>query len=424
MIGGFRPRTPMPEIVRALRHRNYRLYFIGQMFSLVGTWMQQIAMSWLVYRLTGSVLLLGVVSFAGQIPILLLAPLGGLWADRADRRRLLIGTQAGALVQAVLLAVLTVSGAVQPWHLVALALILGTINAVDVPARQSFFVQLVDRREDLPNAIALNSFAMNGARLVGPALAGLVVSRVGEAVCFMLNAASYLAVLLALAAVRTRDTPRAAVQLGRALADGFRYAFGHAAVRSLLVLIAVLSFAATPYAVLMPAVAREVFGGGAGTFGLLMTCAGGGAVLGTLALAARRSVHGLERAIGAAPFVVGLAVLAFANGGRLWLAVPCLIAIGYGLITAVASGNTAIQTLVRDELRGRVMSIFTMSFLGIAPLGALAAGAAADRLGVRTTLSLGGLAAIAAGGWFARVRPLVGEALSQAAGSSGARGRP
>jgi len=408
----------MPEIVRALRHRNYRLYFAGQMFSLVGTWMQQIAMGWLTWRLTGSTLLLGVVSFAGQIPILLLAPLGGLWSDRADRRRLLIGTQACALAQAVALAGLTVTGAVQPWHLVTAALVLGCINAVDVPARQSFFVQLVERREDLPNAIALNSFAMNGARLVGPAAAGLIVAAVGEAVCFALNAASYLAVLLALAAIRTRSAKRAASGLRRALADGFRYAFGTPAVRGLLGLIAAVSFAATPYAVLMPAFARDVFAGGAATFGLLMTCAGGGAVVGTVVLAARRSARGLDRTIAAAPFVVGTGVLAFAASGRLWLAVPALMAVGFGIISAVAGGNTALQTLVRDELRGRVMSIFTMSFLGIAPLGALAAGAAAEHLGVRATLALGALATIAAGIAFLRVRARLAQALDQAASAA------
>ncbi|GAB4443536.1 MAG: MFS transporter [Rhodocyclaceae bacterium] len=406
----------MPEIARALRHRNYRLYFVGQMFSLVGTWMQQIAMGWLTYRLTGSALLLGVVSFAGQIPILLLAPFGGLWSDRADRRRLLIGTQAAALLQAVVLAGLSASAMVQPWHLVAAALALGGINAVDIPARQSFFVQLVERREDLPNAIALNSFAMNGARLIGPAAAGLIVAALGEAVCFALNAASYLAVLIALATIRTRGATRAASGLRTALADGFRYAFGTPAVRSLLALIALTSFAATPYAVLMPAFAREVFGGGAGTFGMLMTCAGAGAVLGTVALAARRSARGLDRVIAASPFVVGGGVLVFAASGRLWLAAPALMAIGFGIISAIAGGNTAIQTLVRDELRGRVMAIFTMSFLGVAPLGALAAGAAAELFGVRATLAAGALATIAAGFAFLRVRARVAQALDQAAG--------
>jgi MFS family permease len=395
----------MPDFLRALKHRNYRLYFAGQVVSLVGTWMQHVAMSWLAYRLTGSVLVLGLVGFAGQIPILLLAPFGGVWSDRWDRRRLLIATQLAAMVQALMAAALTLLDAVAAWQLVLLALTLGAINAVDIPARQSLLVQLVDEREDLPNAIALNSMAMNGARLVGPSLAGVMVSWVGEGVCFLINAASYLTVLLALLAVRVGPRALPPATSGSALKEGFVYAFGKRGIRSLLLLVAVVSFSATPYTVLMPVYAREIYGGDARTLGLLLGCAGGGALAGTIYLAARRSLDGLVRVIGLAPVIAGLGLLVLAASHSLWLAVPALVAVGFGVISAVASGNTLIQSRVRDELRGRVMSIFTMAFLGVAPLGSLAAGALASAIGAPWTLTFGGLCCVAAGLAFLRLRP-------------------
>jgi MFS family permease len=398
----------MSAILRALKHRNYRLYFAGQVVSLVGTWMQHVAMSWLAYRLTDSVLVLGLVGFAGQIPILLLAPFGGVWSDRLDRRRLLIATQAAAMLQALILAALTLLQAVAAWQLVLLALALGAINAVDIPARQSLLVQLVDAREDLPNAIALNSMAMNGARLAGPSLAGVMVSWVGEGVCFLINALSYLTVLLALLAVRIgrREAPRATA--GSAMKEGFAYAFGKRGIRSLLLLVAVVSFTATPYTVLMPVYAREIYGGDARTLGLLLGCAGGGALAGTIYLAARRSLDGLVRVIGLAPVITGVALVVFAFSRSLWLAAPALVAAGFGVISTVASGNTLIQSRVRDDLRGRVMSIFTMAFLGVAPLGSLAAGALASAVGAPWTLTLGGLCCLAAGLDFRRRRSAAG----------------
>lgn len=400
----------MPPILRALKHRNYRLYFGGQVVSLVGTWMQQVAMSWLAYRLTGSVLMLGLVGFAGQIPVLLLAPFGGLWSDRVDRRRLLIATQSAAMLQALVLAGLTLAHALEPWHLVLLALLLGAINAVDIPARQSLLVQLVDARDDLPNAIALNSMAMNGARLVGPSLAGLMVSLVGEGICFLVNAASYLTVLLALLAVRLAPLPAAPRTPGSALKQGFAYAFGKRGIRSLLLLVAVVSFTATPYTVLMPVYAKEVYGGDARILGLLLGCAGAGALAGTVYLAARQSLDGLVRVIALAPMLAGAGLLVFAFSRSLWLALPALLAVGFGVICTVASGNTLIQSRVRDDLRGRVMSIFTMAFLGIAPLGSLAAGALASAVGAPVTLFAGGLCCIAAGIAFLRRQPAAGAA--------------
>ncbi|MBS1138436.1 MAG: arabinose efflux permease family protein [Proteobacteria bacterium] len=325
----------MPAIVRALRHRNYRLYFGGQLVSLVGTWMQQIAMSWLAYRLTDSVLVLGLVGFAGQIPVLVFAPFGGMWSDRVNRRRILIATQSAAMVQAIVLAALTLSQAVQPWHLVALALVLGTINAIDIPARQAFVVHLVDDRADLSNAIALNSFAMNAARLLGPTVAGVVLSVVGEGICFLLNAVSYLTVLLALVAIRSGPQAVSSRPMASALRQGFRYAFGHDAIRSLLLLVAVVSFTATPYTVLMPVYAKQIFGGDARTLGLLLGCAGGGALAGTVYLAARKSLDGLERVIALAPVLAGAGLLAFAFSRSLWVAAPALLAVGFGVISTV-----------------------------------------------------------------------------------------
>lgn len=387
----------MPELLRALSHRNYRLYFSGQLFSLAGTWMQRIAMSWLVYRLTGSTLMLGVVSFAGQIPVLVLAPFGGVFSDRYDQRVMLLWTQSLALVQALLLAALTLSGRVQPWHLTLMALSLGIINAIDTPVRQAFVVQLVGNRADLGNAIALNSFTMNAARFIGPSIAGVVVGLAGEGVCFLINAASYLAVILALRAMITgKPEKRAHAPAGEAILQGLRYAFGVPGIRQLLILVAAVSFFVTPYVVLLPYFAREVYAGGAQTFGFLSAAAGAGALLGTLHLASQQGVGGLSRLIGRAALVAGVALAAFAVSRELWLAVTALVVLGFCVISIIASANTLIQAMVKDALRGRVMSLFTMAFLGVAPLGGLAAGWVAEHLGPRTTLLACAAAAIGA----------------------------
>lgn len=376
----------LPHALRALRHRNYRLYFSGQVISLVGTWMQQIAMSWLAYRLTGSPLVLGVVAFSGQIPILLLAPFGGVLADRFDRRRLLMVSQSLALTQALLLSALTATGRIEPWHLALMALFLGTVNAVDVPARQALTAHLVADKGDLSNAIALNSFTMNGARLVGPSIAGLTVALLGEALCFLLNALSYLAVLLALSAMRLPREESKRQAAGQALREGFAYAFGTPWMRNTLFLVASLSFFITSYATLMPVVAHRVFGGGAHTYGLLMACAGGGALLGTLFLASRKEGSGLARTIAWSAPMTGMALAIFSLSSALWLAIPALAVIGFGMLVSVAGANTRIQTGVKNELRGRVMALFSMAFLGISPLGALAAGGAASLFGTQATL--------------------------------------
>lgn len=395
----------MPPIVRALRHRDYRLYFSGQFVSLIGTWMQHVAMSWLAYRLSGSAWVLGLVAFAGQIPALVLAPIGGAIADRLDRRRVLIATQIVAAGQALVLTVITALHLVVPAQLIVLALLLGCVNAMEIPARQSYFVHLVADRDDLSNAIALNSFALNSARLVGPGLGGMVVGWAGETVCFGINAASYATVLLALLALRVRTARRRDGAVLADIADGFRYAFGHAAVRTMLLVVAATSFAATPYTTLMPLFARDIFGGDARTLGLMMACSGAGAIAGTIYLAWRSEVRGIERSIGRALLIAALGVAVYSRSEALWLALPALFATGLGVITAIAGSNTLIQSLVRDELRGRVMALFTMAFLGIAPLGSLVGGALAERIGAPYTLAISALVVLGVALAFRRVTP-------------------
>lgn len=377
----------MPVFLRALASRNYRLYFFGQLISLAGTWMQQIAMVWLAYRLSNSALVLGSVAFMSQIPILLFGSFAGVWTDRFDRRRLLLVSQSLAMVQASLLAVLAWQNWATPGYLIVLAFCLGCINALDVPARQAIAVQLVDDPADLPNAIALNSLLMNSARFVGPALAGFVVAEVGEALCFVLNALSYLAVLLALRAIRLPEHHGGESKSARqALAEGYRYVFDHPSILRSLGLVAAVSFFAAPYAVLMPLFAREIFAGDARTFGFLVGSAGAGSLLASFYLASRSEVTGLAgRVAWAAPAVGGCLAL-FALTPSLWLAYPVLMALGFCLILTVAGSNTLIQTRVENAFRGRVMSLFSIAFLGIAPLGSFAVGSLAHGLGVRPTL--------------------------------------
>ncbi len=395
----------MPDLLRALHSRDYRIYFCGQLVSLAGTWMQQVAMSWLAYRLTGSALILGLVALSSQLPILLFAPLGGLWSDRYDRRRVLLWTQSLSLGQALLLSLLTWLEMITPGLLIGLALLLGCINAADFPARQAFSVQLVARREDLPNAIALNSFLMNATRFVGPSLAGIVLNLAGEVLCFLLNALSYLAVLLALTAIRSAPPSSAAhAPALQALREGFAYAFGHRRIRRSLLLVAGISFLVAPYTVLMPLFAREIFHGDAQTFGLLLGCAGLGALSASINLARRTSTDGLAAFIGYTAPAAGLALLLFASTTQLWLAYPALMALGFCLISTIAGNNTLVQTQVDNDFRGRVMAIFSMSFLGIAPLGSFAVGSIAHLIGVRPTLAGCGVLMLIAGGVYRHAR--------------------
>jgi MFS family permease len=389
--------TALPHPLRALRARDFRLYFAGQLVSVAGTWMQQIAMAWLAYRLTHSALVLGLLGFASQIPILLFAPLGGVWSDRVDRRRLMMTTQVLAMLQALTLAVLAWQGWATPALLIGLAFVLGCINAIDVPARQSLVVHLVGDRALLSNAIALNSFMMNATRFVGPALAGLIVAWAGEAVCFLINALSYLAVLVALAALRTRPGSGAAKPALHALREGLAYTLGHRDIRLFLMLVAAVSFLVVPYVAMMPLYARTVLGGDARTFGLLVSSAGAGSLLASVFLASHRSIDRLARRVGRAAILAGAALAGFALNDAAVLAYPILMVLGFAVVLVAAGSNTLLQSWVRDDVRGRVMAIFTMAFLGIAPLGNLAMGSLTHAFGIRPAFLLFGTLAVLAG---------------------------
>jgi MFS family permease len=397
------PRRSLELLLRAFKYRNYRLFFGGQCLSLIGTWMQSVALSWLVYRLTGSPLLLGVTGFASQAPSLLLAPFTGPAADRFDRRRILLATQALAMAQALTLAWLVLRGDPRPWQIIALAAVLGVINAFDMPARQSFIVQLVERREDLANAIALNSSMFNSARLIGPSIAGVCIALFGEGVCFLFNGLSYIAVIAALLAMRLGPAAGAR-RAGGGFADGLRYAFGFPPIKYLILMLAVGSLLGMPYAVLMPAYVREILHGGPRTLGFLMAASGVGALAGSLRLALRRHPAGLEREIPLFTLVFGLGLLAFAFSTNFALSALLIALASYGMVSFFASSNTVIQTLVDDDKRGRVMALHSVAFMGMAPLGSLLAGAAAERIGVAYTMALSGLCVLAATAAFATRR--------------------
>jgi MFS family permease len=382
---------------RALASRNYRLYFLGQLVSLAGTWMQQIAMIWLAWRLSNSAAVLGMVGFASQIPILLIGPIAGVLTDRYDRRRILLATQCAALLQALALAALAWRGEATPGWLIALAFMLGAINAVDLPTRQAFSAQLVEKRADLPNAIALNSLLMNTARFVGPALAGFAVAAFGEAWCFVINAASYLAVILALLAIRLGPQTRASEPAWQAFREGVAYAWGHATIRHRLLAVAALSFLLTPYAVMMPLYANAIYGGDARTYGLLIGSAGAGALFAGLYLASRQGTERLPRRVADAMLLGAAGLMLFAFNTVLAAGFLIVMTIGFAVIAFVAGSNTLVQLEVDDAYRGRVMGIFSMAFLGIAPLGSFLVGQLAQRVGVQPVLFGCGLLALAAG---------------------------
>lgn len=413
--------TRGPRMLRALRHRNYRLFFVGQLLSLPGTWIQAVAQSWLIYRLTGSSVLLGLAGFAGQFPVFLMAPLGGAVADRMDRRQLLIGTQIASSLLALVLAALTLSGQVAVWQVFVLAALLGVVNGFDLPARQAFTVELVGR-EDLPNAIALNSSVFNAARLVGPAIAGVLVAATSEGWCFLLNGLSYATVLAALLAIRL-TRPERTVQAGSLLThivDGLRYVRGHLPIRSLLLLLGMVSLAGMPYAVLMPVFADRILGGGARGLGILMSCAGGGALVGALLLAARRSPRGLTAWVPWGAFGFGLGLLGFSLSRSFWLSALLLAPAGFAMMVQMAASNTLLQLLVPDALRGRVMSLYSMMFMGMAPLGALLAGGLAALIGAPGTVGAGGVLCMLAALWFRRRLPGIRAAMRAASRGDGA----
>jgi MFS family permease len=401
-------RRGLSFMLRALSHRNYKLFFSGQSLSLIGTWMTRIATSWLVYRLTGSALLLGVVGFAGQIPSFLLAPFAGVLVDRWNRHRLLVATQVLAMLQSLALGILALAGIIKIWHVIALSIFQGVINAFDMPARQAFVVEMVEKREDLPNAIALNSSMVNAARLLGPSIGGVVIAAVGEGWCFMLDGISYLAVIASLLAMKI--TPRMTEHLKETsmlgeIREGWRYATGFAPIRNLLLLLALVSLVGMPYTVLMPVFANEILHGGPNTLGLLMAASGVGALAGAFFLAGRRSVLGLGKYIPLTAAAFGVGLMAFSFSRLLWLSLLLMVVTGLGFMVQMAASNTVLQTIVDEDKRGRVMSFYTMAFMGTAPFGSLLAGSVAERIGAPHTLLFGGLGCILGALWFATSLP-------------------
>jgi len=410
------PPTPLPRadgapspggVLRALASRNYRLFMAGQGVSLIGTWIQQVALSWLVYTLTKSAFLLGLVGFSSQIGSFVLSPVAGVVADRFDKHRLLVLTQSLAMLQALLIGILTLTHTVAVWHIIALALFISVVNAFDMPTRHAFFVEMIEDRAALPNAIALNSSMVNGARLVGPAVAGLLIAAVGEGICFLINSASYVAVIAALLAMRIvpRGQDREERHIWRELVDGFAYTFGFRPTRDILGLLALASVAAMPYSTLMPIFAAQILHGGASTLGFLSGATGVGAFAGAVALASRRSVVGLGRWIAVSCAGFGVSLIAFALSRSLPLSLLTLVFAGLTMITHLAASNTILQTVVDDRWRGRVMAFYSMAFVGIAPFGSLLAGSLAHRIGAPRTVMLGGAVCIVAGAVFAARLP-------------------
>ncbi|MFQ4142604.1 MFS transporter [Chlorogloeopsis sp. ULAP02] len=393
----------------ALRSRNYRLFFGGQGISLIGTWMTQTATIWLVYSLTQSPLMLGVVGFSSQIPSFILAPFGGVFVDRFSRHRILIGTQILSMIQSLALAALALSSVIHVWHIIVLSVFQGFISAVDAPARQAFVPELVERREDLANAIALNSTMFNGARLIGPAVGGLLVAGIGAAYCFLIDGLSYIAVIIALLAMRIK--PRTIlVSTANPLEqvkEGFFYAFGFPPIRALLLLSALVSFFGLQYTVLVPVFAEKILQGNAETLGFLMAASGVGALSGGIYLASRKTILGLGRLIAFAPTILGIGLIAFSLSRYLPLSLFTMLFIGLGTILQVAAGNTVLQTIVEDEKRGRVMSLFTMAFLGIIPFGNLLGGALAARISAPTVLTIDGIVCILGSMYFMRQLPVL-----------------
>jgi MFS family permease len=397
----------LPATLRALQYRNFQLFFSGQLISLIGTWMQNVAQAWLVYRLTGSSVLLGGIGFCGQIPIFLLSPLGGIVADRFHRQKVVIATQTASMLLALVLAVLTLSGAVRVPHIFVLAAALGIVNAFDIPARQSFIVEMVGK-PDLMNAIALNSSMFNASRVVGPAIAGILVARIGEGWCFFVNGVSYVAVIAGLLLMRV--VPRQVEPSGpplRHLAEGFRYVTGHLPVHALLALLGVVSLTGMPYTVLMPIFADRVLHGGAAALGTLMGATGIGALGGALLLASRRTLQGFGLGVAVSAAVFGASVAAFAYSRAYGLSLGILVVAGFSVMLQMGASNTLIQSMVPDQLRGRVMSIYSMMLMGMAPFGSLLAGWGAARIGSPATVLTGGIVCMAAAGLFGIFLPRV-----------------
>ncbi len=413
-------------IVRALKHKNYRLYYTGQGISLIGTWMQRIALSWLVYRLTGSAFLLGVVGFAGQIPTFFLAPFTGVLVDRYNRHTLLMITQILAMLQSLILAIAVLTDVISIKQIILLSIFIGVVNAFDMPGRQSFLIDIVEKREDLSNAIALNSSMVNAARLLGPSIAGVLISLVGEGMCFLLNAVSYLAVIAALWAMHLtpkRTVPKHAKILTE-LKEGFAYGFTSVPIRAVLLLLALVSLMGIPYTALMPIFARNILQGGPHTLGFLMGASGVGALIGALYLAARQRTAGLERIIALAAAVFGAGLIAFSLSRVFWVSLFLMVFTGFGMMVQMAASNTVLQMTVDDDKRGRVMSLYTMAFMGTVPLGSLFGGILASKIGAPNTLILGGIACILGSLLFSRQFPAFQKAEGDAPYAGGRKNLP
>jgi MFS family permease len=394
-------------IFRSLQYRNYRLFFSGQSISLIGTWMQRIAMPWLVYHMTGSALLLGIVSFAGQIPSFLLSPLAGVLTDRLNRYRVLLVTQILSMIQAFILAWLSLSGAIQIWEIVVLSIILGCINAFDVPSRHSFVIDMVGKKEDLGNAIALNSLMFNGARLIGPSIAGIILASAGEGVCFLLNALSFIFVVasLLMMKLKTREIKRRDSIMLKDLREGLDYTFGFPPIKHLILLLGIVSLMGMSYSVLMPVFAKEILHGDSHTYGFLMGAAGFGALTGALFLASRKTVLTLGRIVPGAAILFGTGLIIMSVSRSFILSLVLMVFIGLGMMMQAASSNTILQTITDDDKRGRVMSFYTMAVMGTAPFGSLLAGAMAKVIGTPWTMFSGGIATILGALFFLRKLP-------------------
>ncbi len=411
-------KNPLPTL-RALHHRNFRLFISGQAFALVGYWMQSIAQSWLLYRLTDSATLLGVLGFASSVPILLLSPFAGIWSDRCNLHRVMFATQILEMAQAVTLATLALTGNLQPWHIITLSMLMGVLISVELPVRHAYLLELVGDKTDLPNAIAVTSLMGNCGRLVGPALAGLVIGWLGESACFAINAVSYSAVIISFLFIRVTPTVRAAEHqaMWQGMREGLSYVWHSRPIRSLLLLLTALGLLGTPYISLMPVLVREVFHGGADQMGFMVGAGGLGAVTATLYLASRSSVRGLVRLLTWTALAAGIALALVAHVPLVWFAMPLLAVTGFGILVTSVSVNMIVQAIVDDDKRGRVMSLYTVSFMGVAPFGALAMGALADRIGVVATLTIAGtccaLGALILASRHAAIRRELGEAYAR-----------
>ena len=387
----------LKSIFRSLRYRNYRLFFSGQSLSLIGTWVQRIAIPWLVYRLTGSAFLLGFVGFAGQIPTFILAPFAGVLTDRLNRYHIMIVSQILSMIQALTLALLYFTNTIEVWNVLLLSVIQGCINAFDTPARQSFVIEMVEDKNDIGNAVALNSSMFNGARLVGPSIAGILIASLGEGACFLINGISYIFVVISLLLMKVKPQEKKKVKdtnIIKEFKEGFTYTFGFPPIRSIIILLTLISLMGMPFSVLMPIFAKDIFHGGSHIFGFLMGASGVGALIGAAYLASRKSVVGLEKLIPLAAVVFGLGLVSFSLSSSFPLSIILMIITGVGMMMQTACSNTILQTISDNDKRGRVMSFYTMAFMGTAPIGSLLAGSMASMIGAPATLLIGGIACV------------------------------